>query len=323
MMKVSVVGLLMMFVLCSCGIQAIVVKTTAPIIGQATYAVETENNWDNFRRGVPGNLTLMEGLLYLDKENEKLLASLIKGYAAYAYIIDETLYLDDKLSDNDKIRNLNQAIYNYARAFKFGQKYLRLNDISYKQLMARMNEPGGIEAILDDELSDSRRNLESVLFMAHALGSLINLQRSDMALIAQLPVAKGMFDWVCKKDPNINFNTCDIFYGYYEASRPRMLGGNPQRGKKIFLDLINKSPDNWLARTAYIQYYLIPMMDEDGYEKQKRVLNKLKKTHYEDLKWSPSRIKRDDAFVSERLRVYQTLAIKRFEIIVKNEEEIF
>lgn len=314
---------LLAVLLCSCSMQSIVVSTTAPIIGEATRVVETESNWEQFRLGVPGNLTLMEGFLFLDKDNEKLLGTLAKGWGAYAYVIDETLYLGDALSENEKTHNLNQAIYNYARAFKFGKRYLEENDIKYQDLVEKMNEPGGIVAILEDNLSGNKRDLEAVLFTAQSLGSLVNLQRTNMSLIAQLPVAKGMFDWVCKKDPEIYFNMCDIFYGYYEASRPRMLGGNPEKGKRIFLELIKKKPENWMARIAYIQYYLIPMIDEDGYKKQKRFLNKMYRKHKADLNWHPQYLERDKMFKEERLRLFQTLAMKRFEIIKKNEKEIF
>ena len=61
-----------------------------------------------------------------------------------------------------------------------------------------------------------------------------------MGLVSNLPIVKGLFDWVCSKSPNINFGACDIFYGAYQAQRPLMLGGNPEKGKEIFLKVEKK-----------------------------------------------------------------------------------
>src|SRR5690606_29325702 len=128
-------------------------------------------------------------------------------------------------------------------------------------------------ALLSKKLPSNKRAYEATAFFAQALGGLINMKKDDMVLVAQLPVAKGMFDWVCVEEPNINHGACDLFYGAYEAGRPKMLGGNPEKGKKIFLKAIELNPNNWLARVTYLQYYVIPMFDEDEWAAQKKVLD--------------------------------------------------
>ena len=37
-------------------------------------------------------------------------------------------------------------------------------------------------------------------------------------------------------------------------------------------DVIKKFPNNWLVRTAYMRFNLIPLSDEEGYKGQKIVL---------------------------------------------------
>jgi hypothetical protein len=144
-----------------------------------------------------------------------------------------------------------------------------------------------------------------------------------MGIISQLPAAKGMFDWVCTKDPSINYGTCDIFYGAYEAGRPTMLGGNPAKGKEIFLKAIAKHPHNWLIRTSYMQFYLIPQNDEDGFKEQMLAM----KVFHDDFEkyYIYSNIERVETGWSREssIRFYQTLAIKRYELINRFNKQFF
>lgn len=309
----------------SCGlVQKIGVKSTATALYDASYELETEGNLTNVAQGVPANLKLIEALLFLEPENEKLLVSLIKGYTALAFAVHETNYLNDKLSDNEKKFNHNQAILNYSKAMDYGIRFLKLHDVHYQDLIAKMKEDGGIIKHLDNNLDDEMLFLEAVVFTAQSLGSLALLQKTSPSMIAQAPIVKSMYDWVCTKKPTINFGACEIFYAVNEAGRPKMLGGNPQKGKEIFLKAIKKYPDNWLIRVMYIQFYLIPMLDEEGYKKQAFVLEKLLRQYEKYQKWHFNKSKNEfKAFDNKRLRIYQAIAIERYKIIKKYAKEIF
>jgi hypothetical protein len=307
----------------SCGMmKKMAVGTVSHILVDASQEIQTETNLVNFKNGVPGTLKLVESLLYMDPENEKYLSTLTKAYAAYSFIINETDYLEDFFNDRDDSFHKEQAILNYSKSLEYGLRYLKLNGITYQELMQNLSNDNGIVDLLEDNLSDAILDLEAVLFTAQAVSSLANLQRSKLKLAAQVPVGKAMFDWVCSKKPDIHFGTCGLFYGAYNSALPRALGGNPKKGQKIFLDLIKKFPKNWLIRTAYIQFYLVPMMDEDGYKEQKFYLEKALRTHDKDVKWSPN-AKKDPVFADASMRIYQTLALERYKIIKKFEKEIF
>lgn len=298
------------------------VGTTASLLSKAAYEMETESNWENFKNGVPANLKTIEGLLYIDPENEDLLSALVKGYAAYGFAVHETLYLKDMLLETDKNFHKNQALMYFTKALNYGKRYLKVNGIEFNSFISNANEKNYTINSLNDELSGDLRDVETVVFMGQALGSLINLQKNRMTLVAQLPITKSLFDWSCSKRPDVANGICDIYYATYESSRPRMLGGNPAKGKKLFLEAIKKYPDNWLVRMSYIQYYLIPMMDEEGYKDQKFFLRSAKKKHETNVIYNGKNSK-DSTFAKARLRFYQALAIKRFDIVNKIEKEIF
>lgn len=302
-------------------IKTITVKTTGSIIYDASYEVETENSWQRFKDGVPANLKLVEGFHHVDPGDQDLLVSLTKGYAGYGYGVHETLFLGDQLKDRTESFHKEQAISNFTKALHYGLLYLKEEGIEYDDFVKNMRKEGGVVELLNSKLSNDKRDLEAVFFTAQALGGLVNLQRTDMSLVSQLPIVKEMFDWVCTNEPEINFGACPIFYGAYEAGRPKFLGGNPEKGKKIFLEAIKKYPDNFLVRVAFMQFYLIPMMDEEGYKNEKFHLEKFSQETQEKLSWKPANRQKLD--MNSHLNIYNSIALKRYGIIKKFEKDIF
>ncbi len=320
----KIVGILgIFFTLASCStMRSAALKTAAPLFMDSMAGIEAEGSWEHFKESTPGMLSLVDGLLAVRPLDESLLVAAIKGNAGYGFGVYETLYLDDKLAENDSTINRDKAIYYYTKAFSYGEKFLEANDLTLNDLKEALKEKKGIPGLLDSQLREDQTSLEGILFTAQALASMINLQRENIQLISYLPMAKGMFDWACGVDPQIAHGACDIFYGSYEAGRPAMLGGNPERGRKIFLDFIKNNPHNWLGRLAFIEQYSIAQYDEDSYLRQKKDLEKFLVLHKAAQKWDPSQ-KKEEAFANKTLRLYQAIGMKRFEIIKKYEKEIF
>ncbi len=300
-----------------------VVGSSSDLIYNSGNSLLSESNFEIFKNGVPANLILMEGLLSQSPQNLNLLAGLNKGYAGYAFAVNETLLAEEEWSEAKTEDGRKQALLNYTRALNFGVKYLKEHGIEFKDIISRMNEPQGIHLILDKKLSNDKRDLEIVLFTAQSLGSLINLQKDNMGFVSQLSAVKGMFDWVCQKDPAINYGTCDVFYGAYEAGRPQMLGGNPKKGKEIFLKAISKHPHNWLLRTSYLQFYLIPQNDEEGFQEQMLALKIFNEEFYKYYIFDNVTRIEGPWTREEGLRFYQTLALKRFELMKRFEKNFF
>lgn len=295
--------------------------TTANLLQKASAEVETDGSWENVRNALMANIKIVEGLLYVDPHNEMLLAAVAKGYAGYAFMADETLYLDDLLTDNAHQYHRDQAIFNFSKALRYSLRFLEEKGVTYRDLGAATQKKEGMAQLLDGKLDDDRLNREAVFFMAQSMMSLINLQKDKMILVAQLPIAKGLLDWVCERDPSINYGSCPLFYGAYYASRPKVLGGNFQKARENFEMAIRQNPHNWLARVLYIQYYLIPRGDREEYGRQKALMEKFSGQFDHLRRWLPYR---DVHQLGEkRLRLYQAIALKRYQIIKKNEKELF
>jgi hypothetical protein len=307
----------LLFLTVGCGtLQKWALRSSTPVFEKSTDGLMQEGDWEFFRASSPSNIKFLELIWLQDKENYKLLSVLIKSYAGYAFGVHETLAIEDEIAGVGESQAKRNAIIFYTRAFDYGLLYLKHKGIKRSDLLSNDFDRLKLKLKLFDE-----DDVIALLYTAQSWGSLINLQKDNIALVSQIPNVKLIFDHVCSLKPNVDFNVCDMFFAQYESTRPKILGGNPEKGEALFVETIKKHPMNLLLRQLYIQSSLIPMMDLDKYEKQSLVMKE------EIAKWED--IKRDD-LVSEsiykkhpELNLYNAIAKKRFLAVEKYKNKIF
>ena len=310
----------LLFLLVSCSsVHKAGLRMTGGIFDRAGEQMETTGNWEMFKNSVPGNLQLVEGLLAVDPKNKSLLRTLIKGYAGFAYVVNETYYLQDKTFDQNNSIHLEQALWNYSKALNFGKRYLATEGILLQDVLTQ-SRGGDLAKFLDGKLND-KEDLEAVFYLAQSWGAIINLQKQNLVLVSQVDIVKSLFDWACSKKPDFNFGACRIFYGAYDLGRPKMLGGNPDRGREILLDAINQYPQNYLMRVAYLEYYVVPNLDLKEYSKHKKAVKDFAVIFKQQMKVDP--LKNADEVFNNRLNLFNSLAIKRMELMEVVEKKLF
>jgi hypothetical protein len=296
------------------------INSTAGIMQDGSGVLNQQGDWEQFRSSASASLTMLEGFWFADQSNTKLLSLLIKGYGGLGFGVNETLALDDQLADREDSSAKLSAIRNYTKSYDFGIRFMQEKGISEKQLHDK-NGANLIPKLLKENLNEDDKI--AAFYFAQSWGGLINLQRANVSLLSKLPNVKAIMDWVCKDDMDFEFGSCKLFYAFYEAGRPVMLGGNPQKGRELFEKYIDSSPLNLLARVSFIQFYIIPMMDETLYAKQAEFLKK------EFLLWEESlnlgtRKKQNQKYVENKdFNLFNSIAKKRFEIIEKHKKDIF
>lgn len=316
----AMVRLLPLFLILLTGcssLQKWAVRRSSPVFHQAADQLTKEDSWIFFRNSAPGNLKFLELVYLTDPDNMGLLPAVIKAHTGYAYAVPETLaFEDDLLGVADSI-NKTEAILHYTRALDYGVVYMGKQDITKDDLLNLQEEK--LREKLKKETNDD--DLIAMVYMAQSWGSLINLQKDNVALVSQIPRVKMIFDYVCSKKPEIENGICDIFMAQYEASRPRMLGGNPEKARSLYTSAMKKYPHHLLIPLNMIQYIHLPAMDSDEYEK----LAGFMKT--ELAEWGSK--KRDNLADESRYRnsrdlnLYNAVAKRRLEIIEQNKKKIF
>jgi hypothetical protein len=301
-------------------VRSVGVKSAAGILQSGVQEVNTEANYKVFKDSTISNLKIVESLWFTQQDNEDLLTLLIKGYGGLAFGVSETSYLDDNLKGEDESVHKDQAIYHYSKAFRYGLKFFAENGISKAELLAK-EAPIKMKGLLDSNMGED--DMLAVFYFAQSWGGMINLQRDDVRLMSSLGTVKSMMDWVCDKDPTFEFGSCSLFYAVYEAGRPAMLGGSLEKGKEIFQKMIKENPENLLAKVAYVQFYIIPTIDEVLYAKAIQELNR-EVIAFEGVKNYSKESKGTAKYLKHpEFNLFNSIAIERIKIIKKNKNEIF
>ena len=303
-------------------IRRMAIGTTTPVLLEATDELQREADWNALAEGMPGNIMMMEGLLGVKPKDSDLLVAAIKAHAGAGFGVYETLYLDDKYAEKSNSVNKQRTLVSYSKSIAHGLTYLEDHGVTLDDLTKGIAQEGGVKKVLDSELSHNEKNHQAVFYIAQAWGGFINLQRENMSLISQLPIVKGMFDWVCDKDPEINYGACALFYGSYEAGRPRMLGGNPEKGFEIFKAALKKYPYNYVIQSSILEYYAIPLEDEDVFNEYAAQLENAQAKLNQLLVRAPG-AKVPQEFQEEKMRLFQAIALKRYSLIKKYKKDIF
>ncbi|HLE12519.1 MAG: hypothetical protein A2504_03565 [Bdellovibrionales bacterium RIFOXYD12_FULL_39_22] len=310
-------------------LQKIGLSATSDLLYKGGNSIKLEENWNNFKVGTLANLQMIEGLHFLHPTNENFLLTLLKGYSAYAFGVNETLYIDDYFAENNRQEHKDQAIYNYSKAMAYGEKLWEEKELDFSEVLRRSSSdndgPNSLANYLDKKLSSDVPDIEAIFFMAQALGGLINLQKEKIHMVALATTMKGMMDWACNKRPELNYGACQLFSAAMLVSRPKMLGGDPEQGKKIFLEAIAKWPDNLLLRVSFLQFYAIPMSDEDAYKGQQKEIEAGLKQHLGKMVWAYQSKKNlgSENKIPDDLKLFNAIAIKRYELITKFEKDFF
>ncbi|WP_412471761.1 TRAP transporter TatT component family protein [Halobacteriovorax sp. RT-1-4] len=295
-------------------------KQMGDMIFETSEAVFTEDNWDLFESTIDSNIKLVENLYAADRENPEFIVTLIKAYSGKAFAIDETYYLKDQLKELSNSKYRVNALSNYTRALNYSALFFEVRGFKDFDFTRYISSPEDFKKLLDENLSDNATNIEGVFYTGQTLASIINLQRDNMRAVAYLPLAKVMYDWSCEKNGNLAQGACDIFNASYAASRPRGLGGDPVTGKRLFEEAIQKWPNNMLVRLSFIQFYAVPMFEENIYRNQKLEMNKFHREQMEPTYWSGGKIETPKVDYNN---LFNLIARKRLKIIEGLEEEIF
>ena len=304
--------------LMGCGsIQKMALRSASPVFVNGSNTITLERDWDFFRESSPSNIKFLETIYLQDKENLEVLGTLVKSYAGYAYAVPETLAFGDDLAGVEESIHKKNAISLYTKSLDYGLDYLRYKGIKRSDLVEL--DENDLLKLIKKKLD--KKDYSVVLFTAQSWGSLINLQKDNVALVSFVPKVKLLLDWVCANEPNIENGVCDIFYAQYEASRPRMLGGNPEKAKELFAQAIKKYPRHLLIRMSFIQYSLLPAYDQEAYAVEAKILEE-EFAKWEDINRDNLEDKSEYKAV-EHLNLYNAIARKRFNLIEKNKKRIF
>lgn len=234
----------------ACSVNKFAVNKAADILGPASRAFNSEQDYQFAKEAMPGNLKLIEGLHQISPDNREINTILAKAFCSYAFAFPET---------EGSARELNRAKSFYQRGYAYGRNGL----------------PSGLLKTIDGSLEDFEKevwdtdkdDVESLFWTAYCLSGWINLNKADVSAVADLSKAEILMRKVLKEDETFYYGSAHIFFGGFFGSRPKMLGGNPEKARDHIEKAIQISGGRFLPAKFFLAtFYAVPAQNESLFE---------------------------------------------------------
>ena len=241
----------------ACGFKKVATKASAQIFYDATPSIDSEDDVELAEQASLGFLKMLEGFYLQNPKDKQVLLLLTKAYAAYAF----------GFTENDILANKggNQAAYNlamarakrfYTQARDYGLQLLSLNPAFAKA------KEGTLEDFQKSLKSFGRADLEKLFWAGFAWGNYLNFNKDSTDAIAEMPRIEAVFNRILELDERYYFGGPHLFFGAFYGSRPKLLGGDPEKSKMHFDKAIAITDGKYLMGPVNeAQYYAVQVQD--------------------------------------------------------------
>ncbi len=247
-----------------CNMTRIAAKQTTAVMILAAPTYDRESDLVLAEQASASNLKMMEGLLEVTPDDADLLLLTSGSFTRYAFgFIEEEVEIADEQYDFErKAAQVKRAVDFYARGREYGMRWIALHQDNF---------PAVVDQDLDRlaaELQEFKKeDVPGLFWTAYAWGSIINLQQSEPARLAELSKVELMMERVMELDEAYFFGGSHLFYGTFYGSRPEMLGGDPARSKRHLLRAIEITGGRYLmARYLLAKCYAVQTQDRELFE---------------------------------------------------------
>ena len=254
MKKIITVLISLTLLIQACGLQKTATNITAKIVTKGMSAVESENDLWIAHETILPLVKVLEVLNEGDPGNWRFLTVMAQVYGNVAFGFFEPRYMQAR-GEEKKIW-LGRIDRYYKKGYECGLKALR------KRLGAGID---GSVAEFEKTVKKAGKNDKALLFWtAFDLGNYINLHKDDVSTIINVPKVEAMVSRVVELDPDFGYGAALAFKAAMLASRPKMLGGNPEAAKGMFEEAVSVDDGKYLMnKVMYAEWYANPRHENE------------------------------------------------------------
>lgn len=204
--------LLLALMIGGCSIERTAVDVLSGALSSGGDVYTTDDDPELIREALPFGLKTYEGLLNVSPENKRLLLSAARGFAAYAYLLQQDADRIDA-TDLTRARRLRARSTNlYMRARDYALRGLTVEHENFDRRLYTETQ-----AVLGEtEKADAPFLYWAGAAWAGALGT----DKSNAELIAALPIAGALVTRVLDLDEAYDSGAAHEFLITYEGTRP-------------------------------------------------------------------------------------------------------
>jgi len=271
----------------SCSLEKFIIRQTGTLLDYGTIALYEETDLILAEQALASNIKLLEGMIKGDPENRHLLmltSQAISGYAL-GFVEDES---------PERAKPL------YLRARNYAARVLAQNDFNLSEENILLDEYNQKVKMIEDD------DLDALFWAAFCWAGWINLSLDNPQAFIDLPKVEALMKRVLDIDSTYYHGAGLLFFGSVWGTKPRMMGGDPEKAKQYFDKNLKVTNGNFLlSYVYYAKYYAAKTLDEDLF---KNYLNKVKEIP-------------DDVLPGEQL--LNAIAKKKADFLLSKTEDIF
>ena len=262
-LKLPVISLILL-TLSACSMNKMMVDMSMPMINGGIEAMNAEPDLQLAEDSMPANLSMLNGMIYLDPENVQLHTYAAQAYYGLSYGFNE---------DKDPAR----ADRFYLRGLKHGLTALELSGLKN----AKELNPDELEQQLQKLDKD---DVAALFWTASNWAKWIDLNRDSAESLIELPKPTAMMQRVLELDETFYYGGAHMYFGVYYGSRAPVLGGNFEKSRQHF-DRAREITDNKLlvADLLQAQYLARQMFDQDDFHQRLTKIVNAPEDLYPDL----------------------------------------
>ena len=237
--------------LTACSISQLTMRAAMPLVEGGIDYMKTETDIHLAYLSIPANISLIEGMLVNDPDNEALHLYAAEAYYGYAFGFVEDGFHNQK--DPSRASGL------YQRCLRHAEHVLIRNGLQDTIKNTRLSDlQVSIEQLNKDDVP-------ALFWAASCLAKFVDLNRDSARSIAQLPKSISLMQRVLELDEHYYMSSAHIFFGVYYGSKSPMLGGNYELSEQHF-EIAAKENNNKLL---LINLLRAQYLERQRFEQQK------------------------------------------------------
>lgn len=234
-----------------CGLtRRVALGTMVPVLEETVRTTWACEDLETVRLGVPGNLLVLRGLCASEPGNEAIRSLTVQTLYSYALGFVE---------DEDRVR----ASLLYREGMQTGVEGLRRHEWFRRADQSRPlpDSAGLAEASAGD--------IPLLFWTLASWAGWVSLNLTDPAAVADLPRIEAYLGRVLELDPEYFFGLPHVMAGTILTMRPRMMGGDPERGRAHFEEALRISGGRMLLfQMMCARYYCRQTLDEECFDRR-------------------------------------------------------
>lgn len=257
-----IIFLFITFLISGCSIQQLAIRSVGSIMDNGFIVLNEEQDLDIAEKSAASNLKLIEAIIKSDPENKDLLLLACMGYSSYSLG-----FVEDESAERAKIF--------YERSKEYGLQILKKN----KTFANALN--GDLQKFTNALQTFKREDIPQLFWTAIGWGSYVSLSLTEPQSLADLPKVEAIMKYITENDPAYFYGGAHFFLGTLYGSRPKMLGGDPEKSKMHFEECLKINGGKFLMTYVYYaRSYAVQIQDEELFE---NILNKVDETSIDIL----------------------------------------